>query len=145
MFWIYDNGLKENEHLGFINDWNILDLCKQFKLVVEIVEQFQYGDVVRTFSVSSVPINRQNTSVNDYFKYILKQTRLGKMSIYKRNGFKIAPPLNALDPRPIRHLTDLSFSQFAELLYDFKFLSAGEVYSNTKLSQVSEIYEWGGM
>lgn len=142
--WIHDNGLKENEHLGFINDWNILDLCKQFKLVVEMVEQFQYGDVVRTFSVSSVPINRQNTSTDDYFKYILNQTYLGKMSIYKRDGFRILP-INVWDSRSIRHLIDLSFSQFAELLYDFRFLSDGAVYSNTKLSQVSEIYEWGGM
>lgn len=142
--WIHSNGLKENEHLGFINDWNILYLCKQFKRVVEIVEQFQYGDVVRTFSVSSVPITRQNTSVNDYFKYILNQTQLGRMSVYKRNGFQISP-INVWDSRPIRHLIDLSFSQFAELLYDFKFLSDGAVYSNTKLSQVSEIYEWGGM
>ena len=66
------------------------------------------------------------------------------MSIYKRDGFRIFP-INAWDSRPIRHLIDLSFSQFAELLYDFRFLSDGAVYSNTKLSQVSEIYEWGGM
>lgn len=144
MFWIHDNGLKENEHIGFINDWNILDLCKQFKLVVEMVEQFQYGDVVHTLSVSSVPINRQNTSVNDYFKYILNQTYLGKMSIYKRDGFRIFP-MNAWDSRSIRHLIDLDFNQFSELFYDFRFLLDSNVYSNTKLSEISEVYQWDGI
>lgn len=144
MFWIHDNGLKENEHVGFINEWNILNLYKQFKLVVEIVKQFQYGDVVRTFSVSSVPINRQNTSVNDYFKYVLNQTYLGKMSIYKRDGFKILP-INAVDLRPIRHLIDLDFNQFSELFYDFRSLLDSKVYSNTKLSEISEIYQWEGI
>ena len=26
MFWIHDNGLKRNEHVGFINDYDVTDL-----------------------------------------------------------------------------------------------------------------------
>lgn len=44
MFWIHDNGLKENEHIGFINDYGVTYLYNYFKKIVEAVEQFRFGN-----------------------------------------------------------------------------------------------------
>lgn len=144
MLWIHDNGLKRNEHVGFINDYNVTYLYNSFKNIVELVTQFQYGKDQYS-SIEGRSIRSGIVTSDDYFKYILNHTWLSKMSVYKRNGFRIYP-IMAVDPRTIHKLIDLDFSQFADILNDLRYLKSDFLpYEDHILGQVSKDYEWSGV
>lgn len=144
MFWIHDNGLKENEHIGFINDDSVTYLYNYFKKIVEVVEQFRFGND-QYVSINGRSVRSDTVNSDDYFKYILNNTRLGQMSVYKRNGFRIYP-IMAVDTRTIRKLIDLDFSQFADILNDLRYVKSDFLpYEDHILGQVSKDYEWSGV
>lgn len=144
MFWIHGNGLKENEHVGFINDYDVIYLYNYFKKIVEAVERFQLSNDPY-ISINGRSVRSDTITSDDYFKYILNNTRLNQMSVYKRNGFRIYP-IMAVDPRTIRKLIDLDFSQFADILNDLRYLKSDFLpYEDHILGQVSKDYEWSGV
>lgn len=143
MLWIHDNGLKRNEHVGFINDYSVTLLYDYFKKIVEAVAQFRlegHDNFINGRSVRSELITS-----DDYFKYLINNTWLGKMSVYKRNGFRIYP-IMAVDTRTVRKLIDLDYSQFADILNDLRYLKSDfKPYEDQILGQVSKDYEWSGV
>ena len=144
MFWMHDSGLKENEHVGFINDCDVTYLYNYFKKIVEAVEQFRFGND-QYISINGRSVRSDTVTSDDYFKYILNNTRLSRMSVYKRNGFRIYPMM-AVDTRTIRKLIDLDFSQFADILNDLRYIRSDFLpYEDHILGQVSKDYEWSGV
>lgn len=134
---------KRNEHRYFINNMYFYDILTIFKNIFERIETLELTDNTKFLLILSM------AEENRYLEQAIMESDIKNMSVYMASGFPrpmFALSLTEIDIEPIKHIRDLTYSEFLRIYNAMKKCEDNQVNkSDMTLSMASSLFEWKGI